>query len=223
MKIALLSDIHLESRGYKVDQAVLESDVIVLAGDIAPGSRGLEWAFDILPHTHAEIIYIMGNHEFYHFDIHQVRKQLKAMCDAYQAGPEGNRVHLLDDDEVIIRGVRFLGSTLWTDFMLFSQDHQQDCITDAGMYLNDFRLIRNGEWNFSPKDSIEIHRKSLAFLEHKLKVDVYAGTTVVVTHHAPSFNSVIPKYADDSISACFAWRSQPVAATHALNLAAGVS
>ncbi|HSH71648.1 MAG TPA: metallophosphoesterase [Methylophilaceae bacterium] len=204
MKIALLNDLHLESRTYNIQQAVLECDVIVLAGDIAPGSRGLLWAMDILPFTKAEIIYVLGNHEFYHFDITQVREQLKAMCDAYQAGPAGNRVHLLDDSEIIIKGVRFLGSTLWTDFMLFSQDHQQDCINDASRYLNDFRLIKNGARNFTPQDSIELHRKSLAFLEHKLKEDTYAGSTVVVTHHAPSFNSVVPKYADDSISACFA-------------------
>jgi hypothetical protein len=204
MKIAILSDLHLESRKYSIHQAVLECNVIVLAGDIAPGSRGLLWAMDILPHTNAEIIYVPGNHEFYHFDIQQIREQLKAMCDAYQAGPAGNRVHLLDDAEVIIGGVRFLGSTLWTDFILYGIENQQDCITDAGMYLNDFRLVRNGQWNFSPKDSIELHRKSLAFLEHKLKVDTYAGNTVVVTHHAPSFGSVVPRYAKDPISACFA-------------------
>jgi len=203
MKIALLSDLHLESRKYSIDQAVLECDVIVLAGDIAPGRRGLLWAMDLLPYTKAEIIYVMGNHEFYHHDITQVRQQLKAMCDAYQS-PEVNRVHLLDDSEVIIKGVRFLGSTLWTDFMLYGLENQQDCMTDAGLYLNDFRLIRNGQWNFSPADSIELHRKSVAFLEHKLKVDTYGGTTVVVSHHAPSFGSVVPRYAKDPISACFA-------------------
>jgi len=203
MKIALLSDIHLESRSYNIHQEMLACDVIVLAGDIAPGSRGLLWAMDILPFTKAEIIYVPGNHEFYHHDITQVRHQLKAMCDAYQS-PEPNRVHLLDDSEVVIKGVRFLGSTLWTNMMLFGLENQQECIREAGLYLNDFRLIYNQGRRFSVQDSIDLHNQSVAFLEHKLKVDTYAGTTVVVTHHAPSFGSVVPRYAKDPISACFA-------------------
>jgi len=62
---------------------LLECDVIVLAGDTGPGSRRFDWAMEALIHTNADIIYVMGNHEFYHYDIMQVREQLKAMCEAY--------------------------------------------------------------------------------------------------------------------------------------------
>jgi len=38
----------------------------------------------------------------------------------------------------------------------------------------------------------------------KLKQEPFDGPTVVVTHHAPSFKSVVPRFADSLLSACFA-------------------
>jgi len=45
------------------------------------------------------VIYVPGNHEFYHHDI--------ALIDELKAEAADN-VHVLNDDQVIIDGVRFL-------------------------------------------------------------------------------------------------------------------
>ena len=50
---------------------------------------------------------------------------------------------MLDNDEVVIDGVRFLGSTLWTDFMLFGDgDERAAAIEEAQRLMRDFSRIR---------------------------------------------------------------------------------
>jgi predicted phosphodiesterase len=205
MKIHIISDIHLEFAGYDVQG--LEADVIVLAGDIGVGMKGLEWAATLLSRTNAHIIYVAGNHEFYRYDIHALRKVMREYCSA-PAGWDGDdsqhRLHFLDDDEVVIDGVRFLGSTMWTNFRLFGDDMKEQCMLEGQQCLNDFRLIECGEWAFSAIDSIDLHNKSVQWLSNKLKNEKFDGKTVVVTHHLPSADSVVARYKKELLSACFA-------------------
>ncbi len=111
MRIHVLSDLHTEMASYLPHQ--VECDVVVLAGDIGSDSKGIEWARRVW--TDQEIIYVPGNHEYYGLER---TSTLQAMREA--ASKLG--VRLLDNDEVVIGGVRFLGSTLWTDFNLFGED-----------------------------------------------------------------------------------------------------
>ena len=208
MKIHLLSDLHLEFFGYDVSGAGLDADVIVLAGDIGVGSRGLEWAMRLLDRTDAHILYLCGNHEFYHRDINTVRNDMRGLCGPparWDGDNSQHRLHFLDNDEVIIDSVRFLGCTLWTNFELF-RDLKLESMLDGESCLNDFRLIRNGEWYFSAQDSINLHHESVQWLTAKLKHTPYEGKTVVISHHAPSYQSVVPRYANNLLSACFASR-----------------
>ena len=105
MKIRVLSDLHLEFADWSPPPA--DADVIVLAGDIHIGVRGLEWARQQFPAT--PIVYVAGNHEFYGGQMRQVTAALREAADRLG-------VHLLDADELVLGGARFLGATLWTDF-----------------------------------------------------------------------------------------------------------
>jgi len=207
MKLHIISDLHIEFSQYMPSSASYDADVIVLAGDIGVGMKGLEWATKLLNRTNAHIIYIAGNHEFYNYEINSLRKAMKAYCSApvgWNGDDSQHRLHFLDDDEVVIDGVRFLGSTLWTDFQLFGEELKQECMLDGQQRLNDFRLISSGEWAFNAQDSIDLHNKSAAWLKKKLKHEAFDGKTVVVTHHLPSTESVVSRYKDDLLSACFA-------------------
>src|SRR5688572_8569257 len=106
MKLTVLSDLHLSFEG--MDRPRNDADVVVLAGDIARPREAAAWAlgFD------KPVLYVLGNHEFYGGSIDGTASELKRLC-------AGSHVHVLDDNEIVIGGVRFLGSTLWTDFMLF--------------------------------------------------------------------------------------------------------
>jgi calcineurin-like phosphoesterase family protein len=108
----------------------------------------------------------------------------------------------LDNNEAIIDGVRFLGSTLWTDFKLFGELKRFECLTEA-RWLNDFRLINTGNGDvFSPRDSADLFEQSVEWLTRSLDKP-FEGKTVVISHHLPSFVSVAERYKNDLLSACF--------------------
>ena len=192
MRIHVLSDLHTEFSTYEPHS--VDCDVVVLAGDIDNHTFGIGWARRVWPSQ--EIIYVPGNHEYYGLER---TSTLQAMRDtARKLG-----VHLLDNDAVVIDGMRFLGSTLWTDFKLFGESAKQEAISTGQRCLNDFRLIGERDKVLSPERSIELHEASLAWLSAKLKED-FIGETVVVTHHLPSMQSVSDRYKNSILSACFA-------------------
>lgn len=199
MKLYVLSDLHLEFSTFEPFKT--DADVVVLAGDIGKGTSGIGWARSAFPDK--EIVYVPGNHEFYGT---QRLETLAAMRIAAQE----SSVHLLDEDEVVIHSqdkldnVRFLGCTLWTDFMLFGDAKKSTAMSDGQLCLNDFRVIQEEEKkSFTPARSIELHKMSLAWLKGKLDTP-FDGKTVVVTHHLPSKQSVVERFKDSLLSACFA-------------------
>lgn len=193
MKILVLSDLHLEFAN--LPPPASKVDVVILAGDIWKKDHGIYWARSTWPDT--EIIYVAGNHEFYRGDRNAV---LSLLRDA----AEETGVHFLDNDEIVIGDVRFLGATLWTDFNLFGVE-QQATSMEAGMNgLNDFRLINEGGVPFTPSDAAALCNKSIDWLKTKLIQESNLVKTVVVTHHLPSMQSVAGRYKNDILSACFA-------------------
>jgi calcineurin-like phosphoesterase family protein len=81
---------------------------------------------------------------------------------------------------------------------------QSACIEEANYFMNDFRLVSNGNHRFTVEDSMAMHKESVNWLQMKLMHQKFLGKTVVITHHAPSYASVVPRFAKDLISASFA-------------------
>lgn len=195
MKLHILSDLHMEIAPYKLQ--VFDADVIVLAGDIGEGTNGIAWAAGLLDVTDAHIIYVAGNHEFYHAELNDIRQKINAFCKGH------HRLHYLENDEVIINNVRFLGATLWTDFNLTQPEDQETTLRMSELSLTDFRLIQYQQSRFKVKDAINMHLDSIKFLEAKLDEE-FAGKTVIISHHAPALQSVAPKYKDSFLKTYFA-------------------
>lgn len=193
MKILILSDLHLEFANFQAPE--VEVDVVILAGDIWKKNNGIFWARATWLNT--EIIYVAGNHEFYDGDRSDVLHQLRDAAD-------DTGVHFLDNDEVVIDGVRFLGATLWTNFLLFGEAQQYEAMNAGMSGLNDFRKINEGGLAFTPADAIALCDKSTQWLKSKLLDEPFEGKTVVITHHLPSMYSVAERYKHDILSACFA-------------------
>jgi len=190
MKLHILNDLHIEFEDF-VPPAT-DADVVVLAGDVGVGVEGLRWAEDRFPDR--PVIYVPGNHEFYHHDI--------ALIDELKARSP-DHIHVLDDDQVVINGVRFLGSVLWTDFCLFGEADKFFAMQQARRQLTDFSIIQNGGQCFAPEDAIRLHTASRDWLAAML-AEPFDGKTAVVTHHAPSSRSVHPRYARDLLTPAFA-------------------
>ena len=119
MRLNVLSDLHL-SRG-SLPNPTVDADVVVLAGDVARPAQAVEWAMALGKPT----LFVPGNHEFYGGSMPETLRELKRLAT-------GSQVRVLDNDEWCIGNVRFLGCTLWTDFLLMgAEDGRELAIREA--------------------------------------------------------------------------------------------
>ncbi|MBK5207809.1 MAG: metallophosphoesterase family protein [Polaromonas sp.] len=193
MKLHILSDLHL-SRG-ALEIPCNDADLVILAGDIARPLEAVPWALGL----GRPVLYVPGNHEFYNSSIADTVQALKTLCD-------GTRIHVLDRDEIIISGVRFLGATLWTDFLLWGDGEQRALAMQAAQrFMRDFSKIHVDEPAqrlFTPDDAAALCRADARWLESRL-AESHAGPTVVITHHAPARQSIHPRFEGSLINGCF--------------------
>lgn len=168
MRINYFSDIHLEFGSLEAPDN--DADMIIAAGDIGIGVEGANW----LKTLNKPVLYVAGNHEFYADEYQQTLQLIRNQC-------AGSQVSFLENDSVIVQGVRFLGCTLWAD--LFTEGDQK--AEALGQTLNDFRRIQFGEQCFDTVQFSRLYQNSRAWLERQL-AQPFAGKTVVISHHAPS-------------------------------------
>lgn len=175
MKLHVLSDLHLEREAFAAPPA--DADVVVLAGDVARGTRGVEWARGWA--GGAPIVYVAGNHEFY-------GHALPGLVGDLRRAAEGSPVRVLEYDEVFVAGVRFLGCTLWSDFDFAGPEHREESMRVCAELVNDFEHIAFGPAGrtLQPRDTRTLHVASRRWLAERLAAP-HDGPTVVVTHHAP--------------------------------------
>jgi predicted phosphodiesterase len=192
MKINVLSDLHL-GQG-QLAWPANDADLVILAGDIARPAQAIEWAAGL----GKPVLYVPGNHEFYGASLGATRAALRQLA-------AGSAVRVLDDDQAVIAGVRFLGSTLWSDFMLFGADGKAAAQAEALRSIRDFSRIFVDDalqQTFTPDDSAGLFARHARWLAQRL-AQPHDGPTVVITHHAPATGSIHPRFAGSPINACF--------------------
>jgi len=194
MRIHILSDLHLEFAPFQPNN--VDADVVVAAGDIHTGANGIQWLLQTF--RDKPVLYVLGNHEFYGQKVQKLIANIKEIA-------QGTNVHVLDNDQVEIGNVVFLGATLWTDFRLLGDPVVSGAIAQAGM--NDFRRIRMlpNYRRFQPKDARAAHAKSLQWLAKQVESE-RGKQFVVVTHHAPSPRSIPGRFDGDPLNPAFASR-----------------
>ena len=192
LKLNILSDLHLRQGALSPPDN--DADLVILAGDVARPQEALEWA-DAL---RKPVLYVPGNHEFYGGSIDGTRALIRRLCGE-------TNVRLLDDDVVELGGVRFVGSTLWTDFLLYGGDLREKAMQDGQRAIRDFSQIRlhdGDERRFTPEDSVALFAVHSGFIAKALATP-FAGPTIVITHHAPSPWSIHRRFRDSPLNACF--------------------
>jgi len=169
-KIHVQSDVHTEI-GLPLGQHCI-SDITICAGDIGVIARpdALKRYFNNLHEYADEIIWVLGNHEFYHGDYEKTLTQADKF--AKEIG-----IHLLDielgTENLEVNGIKFWGSTLWTDM------NNSDWFVKKkiGQTLNDHYVISNNGQTFTPRAAIEINQRT----REKINWDA----DVIITHHCP--------------------------------------
>lgn len=175
-----MSDLHLEFGGMDVPEVI--GDVLVLAGDIHVGTKAITWINDCAK-VFKYVIYILGNHEYYDNDIKTLASDIKEYGQLLYEEQDNehfellaDNVYFLDNDYVDLDGIRFIGSTMWSNISLL-----------AASRMNDFRIISNGGIRFSQQNAVDRFEEALEFIQDSLSKD---KTNVVVTHHCPNINCI---------------------------------
>ena len=195
VKVRVLSDLHLEFQDWNPPE--VEAEIIVLAGDIHSGTRGIAWARRHFPIT--PVLYVPGNHEFYGRDIQETLSELQ------RAGRRFG-VDVLHGRGVVIGGVRFLGATLWTDFALDGSDSLSiaRAMSAAKYGMSDFSIIRHGAHGlFRPEHARAMHDEQVGWIREKLQDD-FPGPTILVSHHLPHPRSIHRRYKGSPLNPGFA-------------------
>jgi predicted phosphodiesterase len=175
-------------------------DLVVLAGDIHNGLRGLVYAEQVADFFSVPVVMVAGNHEYYHHDFAVMLPALR-----HAAARLAPRVTFLENASAPFtfggETLAVLGCTLWTDYAL--NGDAPTSMLRAQEMMNDYALIRNGRRAFSPWDARPMHEASLAWLHAEM---AGAGKKIIVTHHAPSAlvlgqrqGRIAPAYASEII------------------------
>lgn len=149
------------------------------------------------------MLYVHGNHEGYGHQLELMQDALRAACAS--ANAQGANIGLLDGDAVELNGVRFLGATLWTDFLLFGAERREEAMAAAQSYMPDYQHISTGAGQrlLCAADTAALHARHKTWLAGQL-AQPFDGRTVVITHMAPSMQSVEVQYASSLGSPAFA-------------------
>jgi predicted phosphodiesterase len=192
MYIHILSDLHVDFGPIPLPD--VEADATVLAGDVRPGKSAIKWIRENFPKR--PVIYVLGNHEFYG------GATPKLIYDFHRLSA-GTNVHVLENECLVLDGVRFVGCTLWTDFCLFGDPASAG--REAATTMNDYRRIRVSPQfrRLKGHDTALFHTRSIRFLQEQLSVNT-SRPSVIVTHHAPSSRSLNPMNAKERLNAAYA-------------------
>lgn len=190
MKIAYMSDLHLNYKHLSENIEFIDKpDVILIAGDISPNIRDHLYLFEkCLPRNIPKVL-ILGNHDYEGLRLENANLMYSRLYSILE------NTHLLIDSSVVIDGVKFIGSTLWSDFSLAgSEEAAKVEMNWAKNNVLDFNDIFKGDGNFiSPSDMREMSSESQKLIHLYLK-EPFEGKRVVMTHFAPHPLSIHPKY-----------------------------
>ena len=215
MKIQLLSDLHLEVHPNWVATPAAGSDVLVLAGDIGSYQKGSmlpDQDFGLSRFSRQNgwptpVFFVPGNHEYDALDFDATHARLRETCERLDIVWLEREVLIWRDRDG--KPVRWVGTTLWSDFdalgpgpdtadnpsagLLAQQlKAREKAFRAANYYLKTTGTVRRG----LPMLAEQVREQALQCQQwlRQALLQPFNGSTVVVTHFAPSLQSADPRY-----------------------------
>lgn len=191
-KIRICSDLHLEFATYSLPHLPDDkTTILVLAGDIGVvNCKSLHKRYlpflEEMSNRFKAVILVAGNHEHYHGSIDTTHSILKVALNS--AGL--HNVIPLENMSVVLNGISFIGSTMWTNcdnnspfsHMMFNSMSDSEVIR-VGNYADDIP--------FTAQRSFEEHTRAINYIFPEIVRHKEAGNkVVVVTHHLPTRKSL---------------------------------
>jgi DNA repair exonuclease SbcCD nuclease subunit len=202
MLIRVLSDIHNEyylgeyGRDYVIPELQSDKDsLLILAGDIGLLNREHTWLGLVsqCSRQFKHVFLIEGNHEWYHGNI---------VMHSYQKCITRHELKNVFTGQLILEKekIAIIGTTLWTDF----DGENPIAMFDVSNGLNDYYLIKVGTAyaKLRPEYILALHYKQKKRLFQDIDHYSHMGyKVVVVTHHHPSRQGIVPFYREDAFNA----------------------
>jgi Icc-related predicted phosphoesterase len=206
IKIWHLTDLHLDCGKLKLTKYP-ECDYVLITGDLASKLGGWGFIQDLLSKNYI-VIFILGNHE-YHSENRKGIKTYKEIEELWKRkSKEFENFHVLINDTIEFEGIRFIGSTLWTNLNNLDQetiDYFPEMRDSSKIYKSYYGsgYSRRGGRNISATDLYDLHKDSVDFIEKELQKE-FNGLTVLGTHHAPLLESLDTRYKDSDSNGYYA-------------------
>ena len=209
MRISVISDLHLEVN--KCEFTPINCDIMILAGDIHTGTNALSFIKYHISQGVKHILYVLGNHEFYNKSLYKESKLYSIpprLSDTYnntindwlKLDEEIEELHILHNKVFVYENLKFIGTTLWTDF------NTPDKIEIAPFIMNDYNYIKYNSKYIKPNNILDFYKNEKKWLEEQLQLSTKSEYIIfVITHHLPSYKCIHKSYETNNYN-CF-WAS----------------
>lgn len=239
--VRIISDVHADYNKDKNYTFNFRDDFVINCGDTAGDAKTcVDWNY---LHIRKGVT-VAGNHLGYspsqpklnlniaenlenYGDISHVKNTKNSQLNEIAVTLTGKHsIRIMSNSEESLEGIIILGTTLYTDFALYGEEHIEEAMQYAKKYMNDFKVIKvvghreysknaDGEWDkvyrkkskskirlFSPNDHAYFFNYSFNYLKQKV-MEYKNKPIIIVTHHAPSPYSISPEYAGSMLNPAF--------------------
>lgn len=183
MKFHLISDLHCDFSNY--NEFIPECDYVVIAGDVAESAAHLQHI--VMVHPNQKFIFVPGNHDFYRHSYDEAMRNFRDLEKTYL------NLKVLQNQSLDLGDIVVFGGTMWSSLNAYPgtfglmkswcESSISDCAEMTGWSV-DLMLDYH-------KDFMEALCDFAYCEENKDK------KKVVISHFAPSLNSVHQRFASD--------------------------
>lgn len=178
MYITYWSDLHIFNENdfnrFENSLKFVKPEFLILAGDLIDIKEYHKLINTCSKYSDFTII-VLGNHEFWGNSYFETIDYVKSL--------EKNNVKILHNDTIEYNGIKFAGTTLFTD-ITGCEDFYQD--------FNDFKFITDMTFDLWMQE----YNKAKDFI-------INSNADIVITHHAPFLDCVDPKFIGDKYNKFF--------------------
>lgn len=199
MKYHYISDVHLDFNARHIQDfipAVMQQgwvpseNTLIVAGDISPHVNQ-----SVLFLTHSatffkDVLFVLGNHDYMDTGLQGTRKAYTTALELVNLP----NLHWLDNSEVILEGVRFVGGTMWTDYYSSNELQMSNC----KRFMPELKCF--------PINGVIQENRVFEDFVGKISKEVKTLPTVCITHHLPSDECIDSKYNSSPINGGFSNR-----------------
>jgi predicted phosphohydrolase len=200
--IRIYSDMHLDcdiKKHFKFDMLWMPEElstdkdtILILPGDIWHADKMFlyenESWLKALSKKFQYILVVLGNHDLWGGNFSHEYKNVNNKITEQNL----ENVFLLQNTTIEIGDYKFIGATLWTDFL----QGDKFCLYEARNLMKDYKKIRHGNnyAKLTPQIIYAEHMKSKDFIFKNAIRDFPEQKIWVISHHSPSYQSIADEY-----------------------------